>query len=128
MRKIVPTPICDVCDRLTIAQLKYERLTEEEMPKELLQKQIDHYSDGIDEKDTILLTLIRALRDANAAIWDAESDLRAGFEAKLGDTEIAKRAIAIRDLNRKRVAVKNAICYHVGQPEFTDCKSNHLSA
>jgi len=127
-RKIVATPICDVCDRLTIARLKYERLPDSEMDKALLVKQVSHYTDGIDTGDPVLLQLLDALYTANARIWDAESELRAGYEDQLTDAEIVKRAKFIRDENRHRVAIKNAISMHVNEPEFVDCKMNHLSA
>jgi hypothetical protein len=128
MAKIVPMPICEVCDKLTIARLKYERLPDHEMDKTLLLRQIEHYTEGVDESDTILHDLIAKLYEANGRIWDAESELRSGYENSLGNAEIAKRAVRIRDENRRRVAIKNEISGYASQHEFVDCKSNHLSA
>jgi len=60
-------------------------------------------------------------------MWDAEYDIRKGLDEKLGLEEIGRRALLIRDLNKKRVSVKNQITKIVKQPEFQDCKMNHVS-
>lgn len=126
--KSIPMPICELCDRLTIAQLKMSRLPDGEINKEELQAQINYYSLGIDPFNEELRRLIFELQSINGKMWDAEYDIRKGLDADLGLEEIGRRALAIRNLNRERIAVKNKITDLVGQPEFKDCKMNHASS
>jgi len=125
--QIVAMPICELCDRLTIAKLKLQRLPEDELNKTLLQKQIAYYETGIDYTDPKICNLIAALLDINGQMWDAEHDIRKGLDAMLGLAEIGKRALKIRNLNCIRVSIKNEITLLAGQPEFSDCKMNHIS-
>lgn len=120
-------PINELCDRLTIAELKRERLPDEELDKRLIEKQINYLRQGIDAKNTQLLELISQLKTINGQMWDLEYDLRKGLDQQLGLHEIGRRAIEIRNHNRERVAVKNKIAELVKQPEFVDCKMNHVS-
>ena len=126
--KNIAMPICELCDRLTIAQLKLDRLPDEEIDKVGLQKQIEYYESGIDQKNKDLLGLILKLHKINGLMWDAEYAIRKGLDADLGLEEIGRRAIHIRDLNRDRVAIKNEITVLADQPEFQDCKMNHASS
>tara|TARA_B100000497_G_scaffold123408_1_gene156011 strand:- start:447 stop:839 length:393 start_codon:yes stop_codon:yes gene_type:complete len=126
--KNISMPICELCDRLTIAQLKLDRLPDEEIDKVGLQKQIEYYESGIDEKNKELLTQLLKLHKVNGLMWDAEYAIRKGLDADLGLEEIGRRAIHIRDLNRDRVAIKNEITVLANQPEFQDCKMNHASS
>lgn len=126
--KSIPMPICELCDRLTIAQLKMARLPDDQINKQELQLQINYYSLGIDPFNQELRNLIFKLHEINGKMWDAEYDIRKGLDADLGLEEIGRRALAIRDLNRDRIAVKNQITDLVGQPEFKDCKMNHASS
>lgn len=126
--KNIAMPICELCDRLTIAQLKLKRLPDEEIDKVGLQKQIEYYESGIDTKNKDLLSLILKLHNINGLMWDAEYAIRKGLDADLGLEEIGRRAIHIRDLNRDRVAIKNKITVLADQPEFQDCKMNHASS
>jgi len=126
--KSIPMPICELCDRLTIAQLKMARLPDDQINKQELQLQINYYSLGIDPFNQELRNLIFKLQEINGKMWDAEYDIRKGLDADLGLEEIGRRALAIRDLNRDRIAVKNQITDLVGQPEFKDCKMNHASS
>lgn len=125
--KIVAMPICELCDRLTIAKLKLQRLSTDQLDKVLLQQQITYYENGINYNDPKICDLIVALSDINGQMWDAEHDIRKGLDTELGLAEIGKRAIKIRNLNCIRTAIKNKITILVGQPEFSDCKMNHLS-
>ena len=126
--KPIAMPICELCDRLTIAQLKRERLPDEEIDKDKLQKQIEYYETGVDMGRPKLVSLILDLHDINGQMWDAEYEIRKGLDDNLGLKEIGRRALKIRDLNRSRVAIKNQITELVGQPEFADCKMNHASS
>ncbi len=124
----IAMPICELCDRLTIAQLKLTRLPDDEINKTLLQKQIDYYASGVDLNQPELKKRIDELLEINGKMWDAEWAIRKGLDEALGLEEIGKRALLIRDLNKKRVAIKNQITNLVNQPEFADCKMNHASS
>jgi len=124
----IPIPICELCDRLTIAQLKKERLDNNQIDKNLLQKQIDYYTEGVDTNNIKLVNLITSLYHINSLMWDAEHDIRKGLDNELGYEEIGKRAIHIRDLNKQRVSIKNEIAEVTNQQEFIDCKMNHVSS
>jgi hypothetical protein len=121
----IPMPMSELCDRLTISILKLRRLTDDQADKAALRKQIDYYRKGIDETDTQLLTLIEALERENGRIWDAEHNIRRGLDDAVPLEEIGRRALVIRDINMKRVAVKNSIAQHTGQAEFVDVKMNY---
>lgn len=126
--KPIPMPICELCDRLTIAILKAERLSDDEIDKDGLDKQIAYYAEGIDQNNLDLQLLIDKLLQANKKMWDAEHAIRKGLDEDLGLEEIGRRAINIRDYTRERVAIKNDIADLVSQPEFKDCKMNHVSS
>ena len=129
MSQIQPVvmPICELCDRLTIAYLKMERLSNHELDKDGLARQIAYYETGIDPSIPRLSCLLDDLKLINGQIWDAEYDIRKGLDDELGLEEIGRRALKIRNLNRIRVSIKNAITELANQPEFADCKMNHVS-
>ena len=124
----VAMPICELCDRYTIAQLKMERLPDSEIDKAGLKRQLDYYNQGIDRSMPGLPELLRELLDTNSHIWEAETAIRPGLDEALGMSEIGSRALKIRDLNRVRIYIKNQITKLVGQLDFVDCKMNHASS
>jgi len=117
--------ISDILDRGSIAQLKHERIGNDENNKEYkaFKQEIDlvisKYSDIPISKFFDLLVKI------NAMIWDLESDLRKGkLDGAL--SEVGRRAIEIREHNNLRVQVKN-IVNELTKTGFIDIKSDHLS-
>ena len=78
---------------------------------------------GVDGK---LVTNTMRLMQINAEIWNLENEIRNGGESKFTIEEIGKRAIMIRNLNRKRVQYKNKITA-LGKGEFKETKVNHRS-
>ena len=124
MPKSIPTPISEVCDRWTIARLKFERLPESEISKEELQRQVDYYAEGIDTSHVELMIQVDRLYHINGMMWDAEHEIRKGRDANLGLEEIGRRALKIRDLNRERIAIKNKIVELTGEG-FKDAKMNY---
>jgi hypothetical protein len=76
----------------------------------------------------ILACIIR-ITQANVDIWNHENELRRGdkeFLEKMGYEEIGKRAIMIRDLNKKRVEYKNEI-NRLTEMGFREFKIKHRS-
>ena len=81
------------------------------------------------QTNAALINAIIALCDANYSIWELESDIRTlGPEAtnKLGLEEIGRRALKIRDYNKKRIEAKNII-NDLTKTGFVDKKVDHRS-
>lgn len=111
--------IGDIVDRFTICMLKSERLKLDNSKEiKLLSNEMSQYH-GLDES-------ISNLYEINGRIWDLESDIRKGNEKNLGLEEIGRRALQIRDLNSKRIDIKNKVNskYNEG---FIEIKMNHGS-
>ena len=124
MVKPIITPIPEVADRYTIALLKIERLSADEIDMDDMRKQIDYYRDGLDLEDPELAQLVEDLYDINGEMWHAEHAIRKGQDENLGLEEIGRRAIYIRDLNRRRMKINNDIIELTGDG-FKDCKMNY---
>ena len=118
-------PLPEILDRMSIVKLKIERIGEPQLKDEYAQyeKALEDYAKvGIKMKKEWLDNLYKI----NAQIWDLESDIRKGKENELGLKEVGRRAILIRELNKKRIAVKNEIVEKTGIG-FKDIKMNHAS-
>lgn len=110
----------DIVDRYSIVKLKSER-TDLNCSEELqaLQSEIDAVGS--------LSEFVDLLYTVNGQIWDLESDIRRGKEGELGLEEVGRRAIAIRELNGQRVAIKNKV-NTIFKSGFIETKINHASA
>lgn len=88
-----------------------------------LEKQLDAM--GIDGK---LVTNTIRITQQNIEIWNLEHEMRKVAEGPGQFTyeEVGKRAVKIRDLNRKRIEYKNIINDLLGN-QFRETKVNHLS-
>ena len=71
--------------------------------------------------------LVDRLCIVNARIWHLESDIRKGKEGELGLEEVGRRAIAIREHNAERTALKNELTRRLDPDGFLDTKVNHAS-
>lgn len=111
--------ISEVADRLSICRLKQERTTEDLREEiELYENEVEQYF-GVND-------YIEQLYDINGEIWQLEADIRRGREKELGLEEVGRRAILIREWNKKRIEVKNQMVKDYGEG-FTDIKINHGS-
>ena len=126
---MIKMPTSEICDRYSICKLKSER-TDEDLTEEL-----ELYADEINEADRnyfdyenvkYVHDYIDDLYEINGKIWDLESDIRKGREDELGLEEVGRRAIAIRQLNKQRISIKNKIVEMTGEG-FKDIKVNHGS-
>jgi hypothetical protein len=71
--------------------------------------------------------LVDRLSIVNVKIALLEVDIRQGREGSLGLEEVGRRALAIRDLNRERVALRNALNETLDPEAFTEHKVRHAS-
>ena len=118
-------PLAEVLDRLVIVKLKMERVKTEDKRSEYefyLNVLENYKKNGIEIKQE----WIDRLYQANAQIWDLESDIRRGKEGELGLEEVGRRAIKIREINKIRISIKNEIVEATGSG-FKDIKVNHAS-
>jgi hypothetical protein len=115
----------DIIDRWAIAKLKAEHIGADESKKEYL-----WFCEGISEleikyPDFDWNLYRREILNIHSEIWNLESGIRQG---KLDNNlmEVGRRAIQIRDWNKKRVALKNEINLKTGEG-FQDIKKDHGS-
>ena len=111
--------ISDIVDRYSILLLKQERTDLD------LEKELDLYKKRLFKYKNISI-FTDMLYDINGKIWDLESDIRMGKEGELGLEEVGRRAIKIRNLNNKRVSIKNEIVKQYDEG-FEEKKVNHAS-
>lgn len=73
-----------------------------------------------------LLSAIMRLTQMNIEIWNLENEIRMGGEGKMGLVEVGRRALAIRDYNKKRIDYKNEI-NRLTELGFREFKIRHRS-
>jgi hypothetical protein len=113
-------PVIELFDRLAIAEVKWERTQSN-------QEELAWYRDQLFDFDLLSIqNLFNDLKNIHQQIWNLESELKSGVEDQLSLEEIGRRAIAIRNHNNKRVAIKNQIA-EVLNCNVREIKKNHLS-
>lgn len=118
-------PLSEILDRMSIIKLKIERIGEPHLKAEYEEYKnalIDYEKRGVKIDPNWMLELY----EKNSQIWDLESDIRKGKEGEMGLEEVGRRAIAIREINKKRISIKNKIVKETGSG-FKDVKMNHAS-
>jgi DNA polymerase III delta prime subunit len=113
-------PIIELVDRLAIAEIKFQRTRANETELTWYQNQAQH----IDLSE--IVAEYEDLKRIHNEIWTLEAELKTGREAELALEEIGRRAIAIRDHNNKRVALKNLMAEKLSCP-VREIKKDHLS-
>jgi hypothetical protein len=113
-------PIIELVDRLAIAEVKFKRTKANE--EELLW----YMNQAMRVDLTLIIDEYQDLKCIHNEIWKLESELKAGRESELSLEELGRRAIAIRDHNNKRVALKNIIAERLNCP-VREIKKDHLS-
>ena len=104
----------EIVDRAVILILKMIHVQDADLKEELTELLTEL---GVKETEVFI-----GLLQINSKMWGLEADLRKGKEGELGLEEVGRRAIAIRDLNKQRVTLKNSIS------KFKDIKINHASS
>ncbi len=113
-------PIIELVDRLAIAEVKFKRTKANE--EELLW----YMNEAIRIDLTEIVAEYEDLKRIHNEIWELEAELKTGREAELSLEEIGRRAIAIRDHNNKRVALKNTMAEKLNC-SVREIKKDHLS-
>jgi hypothetical protein len=113
-------PIIELVDRLAIAEVKFQRTRANE--EELLWYKDQALHINLDK----IVNEYEDLKRIHNEIWNLEAELKSGCEAELALEEIGRRAIAIRNHNNKRVALKNLMAEKLSCP-VREIKKDHLS-
>lgn len=116
-------PIHELLDRYSIFMLKKEQIGGEDM-----QKACDEHAKALFEHNKkhgeLNPNWLLKLYNINSEIWKLEADIRS---AKITDlAEIGRRALKIREANKKRITIKNSIIEATGIG-VKDIKINHVS-
>jgi hypothetical protein len=113
-------PIIELVDRYSIAQLKFDKT-------QANQEELDFYVQQLLCFDiTVISQQLAELYHVHSCIWDLESELKTGKEARLPLEEIGRRAIRIRDYNNKRITLKNSMAEKLGC-KVREVKKDHAS-
>lgn len=113
-------PVIELLDRLAIAEIKFQRTNANQEELQWYQRQVDALDMQLIQQE------FKKLKDIHNQIWDLESDLKTGVEHKHSLEEIGRRAIEIRNLNNRRIALKNAMAEAMQCP-VREIKQDHLS-
>jgi|SRR6185436_6941212 len=113
----------DLLDRLSILTRKIYFGDEDSISEHrFLEKGLEAY--GINGK---LVTNCMRIMQINVEIWNLENVIRNGGEKKLGLEEVGRRAVRIRDLNKKRIQYKNKLNGLFLKGGFKENKVQHRS-
>ena len=112
----------DIIDKLSILTRKIYFGDEDSISEH---RYLEHglKSYGVNGK---LVTNVMRITQINAEIWNLEHEIRNGGENKFTPEEIGRRAIKIRDLNRRRIEYKNKLT-DLHKSGFKETKINHRS-
>lgn len=113
-------PVIELFDRLAVAQVKWEKTSANHAELAWYLGQIANY----DFKK--VHDLFDELKSTHFQIWELEAELKSGREHELPLEELGRRAIRIRDVNNKRIAIKNKIAEALDCP-VREIKKDHLS-
>lgn len=112
----------DIIDRLSILSMKIYFGDEGSISEHrYLEQGLKAY--GINGK---IVTQAVRLTLMNRFIWELENEMRNGGEDRLGLEEVGRRAIKIRDFNKKRIEYKNILSQI--SKGFKESKIQHRSA
>lgn len=115
-------PVFELLDRYVISRVKFERT------QGANRAELEFYQQQVNRVDLSQISHeMQQLEHIHQTIWDLESQLKSDKEHELGLEEIGRRAIAIRDWNKKRIAMKNAMADKLGQSDLHEIKQDHLS-
>ena len=112
----VPVSPGEVLDKITILEIKSERMTDPEklanvrIELKLLQ---DAWAAAVAD-DGVIHGLHKQLREVNEALWEIEDDIRDKERQKAFDQEFTKLARAVYTTNDRRSEIKKKLNLHLG--------------
>lgn len=113
-------PIIELVDRLSIAELKFEKT-------QANQAELDFYQAQVKTLNLDCVAAQKAQLDQiHRSIWELEYLIKTGQEQKLSLEEIGRRALAIRNLNKIRIQLKNEMAQILGDC-VQEIKKDHAS-
>ena len=113
-------PVIELVDRLAIAEIKWQRT-------QANREELEWYQQQMQQFDVSLITQhMQRLQGIHNAIWELEKELKSGQEHKISLEEIGRRAIEIRNLNNKRIQLKNQMAETLDCP-VREIKKEHAS-
>jgi transcriptional regulator of nitric oxide reductase len=113
---LVPVSPGEVLDKITILEIKSERMTDPEkvanvrVELELLRKT---WSSAITDDD-VIRDLHAQLKEINEALWEIEDDIRDKERAKEFDQRFIELARSVYFTNDRRSRVKKELNLHLG--------------
>lgn len=103
--------LIELVDRYSIAKLKFEKLGNNQEEVDFYSLQMKNFNVEHVQQE------ISKLIDIHRQIWEMEDDFKkCVVEKKYPLDEIGRRAIAIRDINLVRYALKNSIAEKLNDP------------
>lgn len=119
MKINLPVSVGDFLDRLTILQIKEERIADPQKHK-IVQEQLTEYTAISDhllpEFDNKASSELAQLRATNEALWTVEDDLRCCEAAGRFGQEFVELARSVYRLNDQRATLKRALDAKFGSP------------
>jgi hypothetical protein len=113
-------PVIELVDRLVIAEIKWQRT-------QANHEELEWYQQQMQQLDVSLIAQhMQRLQDIHNSIWELEKQLKSGQEHQLSLSEIGRRAIEIRNLNNKRIQLKNQMAEILSCP-VREIKHEHIS-
>ena len=114
----VPVSYGELIDKITILEIKSERITDAEKLKNV-RHELDLLSaiwQPLDQRTGTQRSreAIDGLREVNRTLWDIEDDIRAKESAKAFDEEFVKLARAVYQTNDKRADLKKIVNLEMG--------------
>ncbi len=112
----VPVSIGELADKITILEIKAERITDAAKHRNVLIELQDLLPlwAPIAARHAPLTDLKARLKQANERMWDVQDALRAKEAAQVFDDEFIQLARAVAQHNGHRVGLKNAINQQAG--------------
>ena len=120
----VPVSPGEVLDKITILEIKSERMTDPEKVANVrveLQLLQDTWAANITDDD-VILNLHAQLKEINEALWEIEDDIRDKERVKEFDERFIELARSVYFTNDRRSKVKKELNLHLGS-EIVEEKS-----
>jgi hypothetical protein len=113
-------PVIELFDRLSIAEIKFEKTQANANELKWYQLQAKNYNLEIVQAE------LAELKQIHLRIWELEKELKSGTEQNIPLEEIGRRAIAIRNHNHERIKLKNRLA-ELLKCSVREIKRDHVS-